>query len=182
MTDKNKLDDEHVLFNEAMKLVTPLKKIKKVSNQASRPPIPKPKQATKPLSIAKEMLIPLSSAYQEVLQAESILSYQIPSLPKKSLSKLKSGQIRWQGKLDLHGYTSSKAQEALCNFITQQCQLEHRYVLIVHGKGGAKQGETPLIKNLVNHWLKQMPEVLAFCSAIPRDGGAGAVYVWLKHL
>lgn len=52
-------------------------------------------------------------------------------------------------------------------------------VKIVHGKG-AHTGQT-LLKTYVNGWLPQLPDVLAFVSALPRDGGAGAVYVLLRR-
>jgi len=39
-----------------------------------------------------------------------------------------------------------------------------------------------VIKNKVNSWLRQHQDVLAFHSAMPKDGGNGAVYVLLKKL
>ena len=57
--------------------------------------------------------------------------------------------------------------------------FDYRHVIIVHGKGFRSQSK-PVIKPLVNHWLKQADEVLAFCSAQPQDGGTGAVYVLLR--
>jgi DNA-nicking Smr family endonuclease len=53
-------------------------------------------------------------------------------------------------------------------------------VLIIHGKGGYDGGPS-LLKSQVNHWLKQMPEVLAYHSAVRQHGGLGAVYVLLKR-
>ncbi|EXJ09223.1 Smr domain protein [Nitrincola nitratireducens] len=38
-----------------------------------------------------------------------------------------------------------------------------------------------MIKSCVNDWLQQIPQVLAFTSAQPKDGGTGAVYVLLKR-
>jgi DNA-nicking Smr family endonuclease len=37
-----------------------------------------------------------------------------------------------------------------------------------------------VLKGMVDKWLRQRDEVLAFCSARPVDGGTGAVYVLLK--
>ncbi|MGY8862749.1 MAG: Smr/MutS family protein, partial [Pseudomonadales bacterium] len=37
-----------------------------------------------------------------------------------------------------------------------------------------------IIKSHVNHWLQQLDAVLAFTSALPKDGGTGALYVLLK--
>jgi DNA-nicking Smr family endonuclease len=74
---------------------------------------------------------------------------------------------------------ANPAKEALCQFITEAMHRQQRCVLIIHGKGG-QQGTPPVIKNLVNRWLPQINEVLAFYSALPKDGGSGAVYVLLK--
>ena len=57
-----------------------------------------------------------------------------------------------------------------------------RCVRIIHGKGYGSNNKGPIIKPLVNKWLQQRNEILAFCSARPIDGGTGAVYVLLKSL
>ncbi|HRY16587.1 MAG TPA: Smr/MutS family protein, partial [Candidatus Competibacteraceae bacterium] len=48
------------------------------------------------------------------------------------------------------------------------------------GKGSRHRG--PILKQKVNHWLRQRDEVLAFCSARAIDGGTGAVYVLLRRM
>ncbi len=68
----------------------------------------------------------------------------------------------------------------LINFIRQEATSRHRCLLIIHGKG-SHNGKAPVLKNLVRHWLPQFPQVLAFHSALTRDGGAGALYVLLKE-
>lgn len=68
----------------------------------------------------------------------------------------------------------------LCQFIQTQAELGKRCLLIIHGKGGI-QGAPPVIKNLLNRWLPQINEVIAFHSALPKDGGSGAIYVLLKR-
>jgi len=50
----------------------------------------------------------------------------------------------------------------------------------VHGKGRRSRQPGPVLKGLVDHWLRQRDDVLAFCSARPADGGTGAVYVLLR--
>lgn len=108
------------------------------------------------------------------------MSYSQPGLSNQRLKELKNGQIPWERRLDLHGLKSETARDALCQFIQTQAEHDKRCLLIIHGKGG-QQGEPPIIKNLVNRWLPQMDEVLAFHSALPKDGGTGAVYVLLKR-
>ena len=59
----------------------------------------------------------------------------------------------------------------------------HRCVLIVSGKGKGygDDGDMGIIKSQMATWLSHHPKVLAFHSAIPRDGGSGAIYVYLKR-
>ena len=51
---------------------------------------------------------------------------------------------------------------------------------IIHGKGHRSPNNTPVIRNKVRLSLSRRDEVLAFCDALPADGGAGAVVVLLK--
>jgi DNA-nicking Smr family endonuclease len=50
----------------------------------------------------------------------------------------------------------------------------------VHGKGYRSLDNQPVLKNNLNLWLRQHRDVQAFCSASPKDGGAGAVLVLLR--
>jgi len=84
-----------------------------------------------------------------------------------------------EGSLDLHRHTVREAREALFRFVNQALTRGWRTVLVSHGRG--ERSPTPgRIKSHVAHWLTQIPEVIAFHSAAPRDGGTGAVYVMLK--
>ncbi|WP_341272519.1 Smr/MutS family protein [Legionella yabuuchiae] len=122
----------------------------------------------------------LSSEYSEPVFADTQLTYRQAGLPIKRFIQLKKGQIPLQARLDLHGQSVERAAEALRSFISGQTSQGNRCLLIIHGKGG-HHGEVPIIKSYINHWLKQFPEVLSFHSALPRDGGTGAVYVLLKR-
>ncbi len=51
---------------------------------------------------------------------------------------------------------------------------------IIHGKGYRSGARGPLLKIAVNLWLRRHPDVMAFTSARPIDGGTGAVYVLLR--
>ena len=182
MTNDGLSDKEKELFRNHMNGVTPLRKSQK------RPiePIPKnpaPKGAShrkSSVTAIKRRDVYLSNAYHEPVFADTILSFAHKDLPSKRFRELKTGAIAWQARLDLHGLRVDPAQAALLTFLAQATHLNHRCVLIIHGKGGLGT-EAPILKNLVNHWLRQMPEVLAFHSAIARDGGTGAVSVLLKR-
>lgn len=177
MSNKKLSDEDKKLFRDSMKSVKPLN----IHGHVSREDQIKPEASIKNVTSEAMPETPfyLSNYYTQVVASETILEYHISGLLKKHLHEFQTGHLHWQGRLDLHGKTVSEAQDAVCQFIHQQDQLGHRCILIIHGKGSST-GEPPILKNHVNHWLKQFPNVLAFHSAQPRDGGAGAVYVLLK--
>ncbi|NLW05003.1 MAG: DNA mismatch repair protein MutS [Pseudomonadaceae bacterium] len=108
------------------------------------------------------------------------LLFHVPDLPLRTLQALRKGLLTWQEGLDLHGFTIEKSRAALSEFIRDGSQIASRCLLLVHGKSYNREGEVPSIKSHVNVWLRQMPEVLAFCSALPKDGGSGALYILLR--
>ncbi len=178
MTDDSLSDEEKALFQEHMRHVKPLKDSPpKNSNKKAPVHAIKKQTLTPPITPQKEYF--LSDYISEPVQSHNILSYAQASLPNKRFKALKNGQIPWEARLDLHGLYAEKAKETLCHFINKQLSQHKRCILIIHGKGG-QEGGTPVIKNLVNRWLPQIDEVLAFHSALAKDGGAGAVYVFLK--
>ncbi|MDP3558718.1 MAG: Smr/MutS family protein, partial [Legionellaceae bacterium] len=120
----------------------------------------------------------LSDAVNTSVSSETRLFYCKNPLPQKYLRKFKQGQLPIEATLDLHGLTSAESKETLIHFIQTQQQRGKRQVLVIHGKG--RDTHAPILKNLVNHWLPQIPEILAFSSARPQNGGAGALYVLLK--
>ncbi|KTD58028.1 DNA mismatch repair protein-like protein [Legionella sainthelensi] len=176
MADNFVSDEDKALFRECMRSVKPLhEKTKRVITQ-TQAPIHAQKNTCK--EEKKEYY--LSDMIIDTVLSESILSYAQPSLSQQRFKALKKGQIPWEARLDLHGLKSEKAREMLCQFIHTQAEQGKRCLLIIHGKGGI-QGAPPVIKNLLNRWLPQMNEVIAFHSALPKDGGSGAIYVLLKR-
>ena len=182
MIDDDSLSDEDkALFREHMRCVKPLKESTAKTQFKAPVPVHKPqnrKLELFPSPSKKEYF--LSDYLTETVHTHSVLSYAHPSVPGKRFKDLKNGHIPWEARLDLHGMQVDSARNALCHFIETQTLNGKRCVLIIHGKGG-QEGAPPLIKNLVNRWLPQMEEVLAFHSALPKDGSNGAVYVLLKR-
>ena len=123
----------------------------------------------------------LSDFISEPVFSDTVLSYSNPRAPTKRFHALKNGQIPWDGMLDLKGFKTEAARATLSQFIQKQAKSHERCVLIIHGKESS-HGAPPLIKNLLNQWLPQFDEVLAFHSAQAKDGGLGAVYVLLKKV
>lgn len=185
MTKKTPLSPEdHALFQRAVQDVTPLKaqKPKIEAERTQQPGIPKKRlrhTETYPRLGARGLCDDLSDYYANPVQAESLLHYHQPGVSRLQVHALKTGNLSYQAKLDLHGLKPDAAKERLGQFLSQQIQQQHRWVLIIHGKGG-RFGETPVLKNLVNRWLPQIPHVLGFHSAQSKHGGTGAMYVLLK--
>lgn len=122
----------------------------------------------------------LSSEAVEIVESEQELLFAGPGIQLKVMQRLRRGHIPWDEGVDLHGLTVEKARKVLHEFIMQSHQQNLRTVLVVHGKAFSQSGRQPLLKSYTNDWLRQLPQVLAFCSAQPKDGGAGALYVLLR--
>ena len=125
----------------------------------------------------------LSDAYDPTeIQPGDTLSYKREGIQNREFRKLRTGEYSIQSELDLHGYTVESARIALFGFLRQSQERGHRAIRIIHGKGHRSSNKGPVLKTMVNRWLRQSDPVLAFHSAQPRDGGTGAVYVLLKRL
>lgn len=55
-----------------------------------------------------------------------------------------------------------------------------RNLLIIHGKGRDDRAHANIIRSYPARWLPELPEVQAFCAALPHHGGSGACYVALR--
>jgi DNA-nicking Smr family endonuclease len=176
MSKKNKpelSDDDKAAFRAAMRGVKPLSPAKKVAPIA---PIPK-KRLRSPKD--DEVTFPFSD-YEKLtpVGSEDLLEFSRPGIQHKMLRKLRLGQYNVDAILDLHGQTVEEARDSLSEFILTCRKKALRHVLIIHGKG--RGGNKPVLKNKLNHWLRETEYVLAFCSATREAGRGGALYVLLK--
>lgn len=125
--------------------------------------------------------VPVSDEWQVLeVSGEEFLFFARTGLQYKTQKQLRQGKIIIDDHLDLHGLTIAEARETLLEFIAFAQKQQIRCIRLVHGKGYRATAEKPVLKNKVNSWLRQHPDVLAFSSAQPRDGGTGAVYIILK--
>ena len=97
-----------------------------------------------------------------------------------TLRKLRRGNWPVQDRLDLHGYNSDTARKLLQEFLREATLRGLRCVMVIHGKGMNSRGGEAVLRRLTRHWLTQHPRVLAYCDALPKDGGNGAVLLLLK--
>jgi DNA-nicking Smr family endonuclease len=114
-------------------------------------------------------------------------------MDRRTLQRLKRGQLEPGARLDLHGMSAERAHPALQRFIGQALDQGLRLVLVITGKGGARTGPGPdapfmlpppgLLRRQSPRWLRAGPygrQIVGMFPAHPRHGGAGAMYVYLK--
>jgi DNA-nicking Smr family endonuclease len=122
---------------------------------------------------------PFSDFIKTYVSAEEILFFARPGLQNKLIRSLRQGKISLEADLDLHKMTVPQARKALSDFLAYSVLQGYRCVRIIHGKSRLS-ADKPVLKNHVYNWLQQHEDVLALCSAVSKDGGAGAVYVLLR--
>lgn len=172
-------DEEQQQFRRAMQNVKPMQPDGRYQAPSRQIPLPskKPKMAEAP-----ELNIHYHSDPREWLDPEQQLSFHRTGIKLKTLQQLKSGKLAIGGKLDLHGLTVDGAREALEHFLNRMHQADKRLVIVIHGKGKWQGMAGPVLKSLCNEWLREHRLVLAFETAQPKHGGAGALYVLLRRL
>lgn len=104
-------------------------------------------------------------------------------IDRRTLEKLRRGQLPLEGFLDLHGLRQSEAQAQLTRFLTDGYHAGRRCVLVITGKG-TRNGEAGILRRMVPMWLEMpplSPMILSHCPARQKDGGDGAFYVLLRR-
>ncbi|MEM6544946.1 MAG: DNA endonuclease SmrA [Pseudomonadota bacterium] len=124
-------------------------------------------------SLAEEGIEPLDPWY--------ILEFKRPGIQNGVFRKLKQGRYPFEARLDLHRMSVARARKEIYEFIKECRRLGLRSVMVVHGKGERSPNASAIgvLKGYVNHWLRELELVQAFHSALPKDGGTGAVYILL---
>jgi DNA-nicking Smr family endonuclease len=120
----------------------------------------------------------------DVADSDEYIEGAVAGLDNRILRRLRRGDYAVQAHLDLHGLTRSEAKQELTAFVDQSCYRGYRCVLVVHGRGLHSKDQIPVLKESVQGWLSRggiAQRVLAFTTARPHDGGAGAVYVLLRR-
>jgi len=164
------------LFVHVFKDVKPLKS-QKISY------CPTTKLAQKPSQLSVSHVRQINKKVDHPKHLPVIRHGNAPGLDKRTAQRLRKGQIKVDARLDLHGLTQAEAHKALNHFLLQAHEFGQRCVLVITGKGALSQGGG-VLKNMVPHWLNQIPNrnlILSFSYSRPMDGGSGALYVLLKR-
>jgi len=148
-----------------------------------------------PLSIAPARLDPDLEAYDElralvtgvapfdIADTDEFIEGHVRGLDPHVVRRLKRGELALQAHVDLQGLLKEEAKTELESFLAKSRQQGRRCVLVVHGRGLHSKDQVPVLKEALKRWMRTdrfARHVLAFSTARPHDGGAGAVYVLLK--
>ena len=114
------------------------------------------------------------------IERGSRIEFARPGLQRRELRRLRRGHHPIQDQLDLHGLFASEAERAVLGFVDHSRKRGFRCVRIIHGKGRSSAKGRPILKAVVDRWLRRCDGVLAFCPAPENAGGTGAVHVLLR--
>jgi DNA-nicking Smr family endonuclease len=120
----------------------------------------------------------------DIADTDEYMEGLAPGIDRRLLKKLRRGDYALQAHLDLHGLVTDEAHLAVERFLASARAAGQRCVLIVHGRGHNSKEGIPVLKERLKVWLTRgrlSRVVLAFATARPADGGAGALYVLLRR-
>jgi len=117
------------------------------------------------------------------------------SIDRRKARRIAIGTIEIEARIDLHGMTQSAAHARLITFLQSAASQGFKTVLVITGKGGARQNATQgdawwdsedvgILRRSVPRWLIEAPLrsiVMASQTAALRHGGEGALYVLLRR-
>ncbi len=177
--------DPAALFLDAVADVTPLEA--KARDRVASPAPASPARARTDAdaeALAELCDLVTGSAPFDISDSDEHVEGAMVGLDPRLLRRLRRGEFAYQAHLDLHGLASEQARAEVERFLTRAYQAGKRCVLIVHGRGRNSKDQIPVLKSRLATWLARgqwARLILAFTSARPCDGGAGALYVLLRR-
>jgi DNA-nicking Smr family endonuclease len=167
MTRSSNDDDEARAFAEAMRGARRLPG--PAVTVADDAPVPAARAgAPRPPSAAGSLF--------EVEEAGESISGRARDVSAQLLRALRAGEPPIAARLDLHGRVLADVAREVERFIVASRSRGCRVLLLIHGRG---------LRPAVWEWLRSPAAaragVMAFASARPRDGGAGATVVLLRR-
>jgi DNA-nicking Smr family endonuclease len=186
MTRRRSLsDEERALWTGIVRSIKPMHRARKESAEPaeaiaigdSGETVPAPREVTR-----------------RVATAPAVPERQAPPLAplgRKLKKRVARGREPIEARLDLHGFTQTKAHAELLRFLRDAQSDGVKIALVVTGKGTGKAadrndgaGERGVLKRQVPMWLS-LPEfrslVVGFEDAHLGHGGQGALYVRLRR-
>ena len=179
-------EDDDASFREAMRDVVPLPPEDR--RRMDGPP-PAGRDIRPPVTDDAETLAILGdlvagSGPFDITDTDEYIEGRAAGVDPRIVRRLRRGDFAYQAHLDLHQLTTEEARRAVEQLLVQACRRGLRCVLIIHGRGRNSKDQIPVLKERLKVWLGRgslSRVVLAFTTARPCDGGAGAVYVLLRR-
>ena len=175
--------DDATMFRQAVDGV------RRLGDQRPVRVVPTPEVTREIVSEDAEVLAQLSDLVSgagtfELNETEEYTEGARLGLDPRLVTRLRRGEFAVQAHIDLHGKIQADAKLALEGFVMDSVRKGLRTVLVVHGRGLRSPGGMPVLKHAAAQWLSHGHMggyVLAFATARPADGGAGAMYVLLRR-
>lgn len=107
----------------------------------------------------------------------------LPAIDRRTAERLRRGQIAIEATIDLHGLTQDEAFVAIQTFLAESLAAGRRCVLVITGKGTARDGGG-VLRSAVPRWLTEgvyREHLIGIAVAYPQHGGEGALYVLLRR-
>lgn len=178
-------DEDEILFKNAMSDVIPISsgKSDKILPSGKTKKPARLRSNNEDEVIAHLQNLVGGSIEMDITFSDEYVEGSISGVSRNIMRKLKRGKFSVQDHIDLHGYTKKDAEELVRRFLINSQRRGLRCVLIVHGRGLNSPDSIPILKDRLPVWLNRGPAkkiVMAFSSAMPYDGGTGALYVLLR--
>lgn len=178
-------DEDAALFLESVGAVAPVRSARTQVDPAAPPPtqsLRSPDEEAESLARLAELVS--GEGDFEVGDSVEQLEGSVRGFDPNVMRRLRAGEFPCRERLDLHGLTRDDAKLAVERFIARARIEGHRCVLVVTGRGLHSEAAIPVLREGLQQWLTRgrvSKQVLGFCTARPKDGGAGAVYVLLRR-
>jgi len=170
-------DDDKDLFRKT------IGKVKKIKNHNDRILHSKPKLKLKIRKALRE-----EASFQDLMSDDtawintdpmSEMRFARDGVSRKLLRALSQGDFYPDDTIDLHGLTASEARDELQEFLYHALKRNLFCIKIIHGQGNSSKGD-PVIRGLIERWLKLQIDVLAFANPPQRIGGRGVTLCVLR--
>ena len=105
------------------------------------------------------------------------------SIDPHSMERIRRGKMPIEAQVDLHGCTQEEAVGAVNEFLELSWSRKRRLVLVITGKGTARDGGG-VLRSVVPRWITEgrfRSCLVGISAADRRHGGDGAVYVMLRR-
>jgi len=163
-------DGDEEGFAGALDDVVPLKDREKIRTPPAAPASAQRTPTAKPVRFVVEM-------------SGDRVEARVESVSRKTLARLRRGEIPVDTEIDLHRLAAEEARRALVERLQASRTGGARCALVIHGRGHHSQTE-PVLRNALPDWLQRAPLaeiVTAFASAPASMGGSGAMLVLLRR-